>query len=71
MDPTEELYCVRWKGRVKMVSCVCKFTGIISGFHSNIVSALEDLKSDESFVDVTLSCEGEMIQVRQILKSFQ
>ena len=33
------------------------------GFHSNIVSALEDLKSDESFVDVTLSCDGETIQV--------
>ena len=34
------------------------------GFHSNIVSALDDLKSDESFVDVTLSCDGETIQVR-------
>ena len=33
------------------------------GFHSNIVNALEDLKSDETFVDVTLSCEGETIQV--------
>ena len=37
----------------------CEF----SGFHSNIVSALEDLKTDEAFVDVTLSCDGETIQV--------
>lgn len=28
------------------------------------MTALEDLKSDESFVDVTLSCDGETIQVR-------
>ena len=27
------------------------------------MSALDDLKSDESFVDVTLSCDGETIQV--------
>ena len=36
-----------------------------SGFHSNIVTALEDLKTDEAFVDVTLSCDGETIQVRE------
>ena len=33
------------------------------GFHSNIVSALEDLKTDEAFVDVSLSCDGHTIQV--------
>ena len=36
---------------------------LLLGFHSNIVLALEDLKSDEEFVDVTLSCEGQTIQV--------
>ena len=38
---------------------------MLSGFHTNIVSALEDLKSDEEFVDVTLSCEGKTLQVRE------
>lgn len=39
------------------------------GFHSNIVSALEDLKSDEAFVDVTLSCDGETIQGHKVILS--
>ena len=30
------------------------------------MTALEDLKTDESFVDVTLSCDGETIQVVNI-----
>ena len=45
--------------QVKSHQCIAHF----EGFHSNIVNALEDLKSDETFVDVTLSCEGETIQV--------
>ena len=40
-----------------------QYSPYFPGFHSNIVNALEDLKSDETFVDVTLSCEGETIQV--------
>ena len=40
---------------------------VISGFQSNIVTALEDLKNDESFVDVTLSCDGETIQVEVVM----
>ena len=60
----EDHYCVRWKGMNhpfpgQVPSMYCSF----EGFHSNIVNALEDLKSDETFVDVTLSCEGETIQV--------
>lgn len=39
------------------------------GFHSNIVNALEDLKSDEAFVDVTLSCSGETIQGHKVILS--
>lgn len=39
------------------------------GFHSNIVSALEDLKSDEEFVDVTLSCDGRMLQGHKVILS--
>ena len=39
------------------------------GFHSNIVSALEDLKTDEAFVDVSLSCDGHTIQVSLLRKS--
>lgn len=39
------------------------------GFQSNIVSALEDLKNDESFVDVTLSCDGETIQGHKVILS--
>eukprot|EP00092_Neocalanus_flemingeri_P094534 GFUD01120223.1.p1 GENE.GFUD01120223.1~~GFUD01120223.1.p1 ORF type:complete len:487 (+),score=111.09 GFUD01120223.1:215-1675(+) len=39
------------------------------GFHSNIVSALEDLKTDEAFVDVTLSCDGETIQGHKVILS--
>ena len=64
MELVEEHYCVRWKGELKAkmrknLTRKCEF----SGFHSNIVSALEDLKTDEAFVDVTLSCDGETIQV--------
>ena len=63
MDLGEEHYCVRWKGYFTDF-CLTKFHfGELSGFQSNIVSALEDLKNDESFVDVTLSCDGETIQV--------
>ena len=54
-------------GRVRMkLDWILTFLAAISstGFHSNIVTALEDLKSDEAFVDVTLSCEGETIQAR-------
>ena len=40
-----------------------RYIPLFQGFHSNIVNALEDFKSDETFVDVTLSCEGETIQV--------
>ena len=53
-------------GKVKMNIFGAKshqFIPHFQGFHSNIVNALEDLKSDETFVDVTLSCEGETIQV--------
>lgn len=39
------------------------------GFHSNIVTALEDLKTDEAFVDVTLSCSGETIQGHKVILS--
>merc|ERR1719187_2919000 len=39
------------------------------GFHSNIVTALEDLKTDEEFVDVTLSCDGQTIQGHKIILS--
>ena len=47
------------------VDCEYNQSEEISGFHSNIVTALEDLKTDEAFVDVTLSCDGETIQVRE------
>jgi hypothetical protein len=39
------------------------------GFHSNILTALEDLKTDEEFVDVTLSCDGRTIQGHKIILS--
>ncbi|XP_023346068.1 broad-complex core protein isoforms 1/2/3/4/5 [Eurytemora carolleeae] len=39
------------------------------GFHSNILTALEDLKSDEEFVDVTLSCEGKTLQGHKLILS--
>lgn len=39
------------------------------GFHSNIVTALEDLKTDEEFVDVTLSCDGRTIQGHKVILS--
>jgi len=39
------------------------------GFHSNIVTALEDLKTDEAFVDVTLSCAGETLQGHKVILS--
>jgi len=39
------------------------------GFHSNIVSALEDLKTDEAFVDVSLSCDGHTIQGHKVILS--
>jgi len=39
------------------------------GFHTNIVSALGDLKSDEEFVDVTLSCEGKTLQGHKVILS--
>merc|ERR1719187_810726 len=39
------------------------------GFHSNIVTALEDLKTDEEFVDVTLSCDGRMLQGHKVILS--
>ena len=76
MDLGEEHYCVRWKGKQRHRCLeIFEFSLLLFlapsdliyfplvGFHSNIVSALEDLKSDESFVDVTLSCDGETIQV--------
>lgn len=63
MDLGEEHYCVRWKGYFHDFSLAEFNIGWFSGFQSNIVSALEDLKNDESFVDVTLSCDGETIQV--------
>ena len=61
----EDHYCVRWKGRnlSGSVELPVNYFSLFSGFHSNIVNALEDLKSDEAFVDVTLSCDGETIQV--------
>ena len=60
----EDHYCVRWKGKSwQFVGQVPSIFSSFPGFHSNIVNALEDLKSDETFVDVTLSCEGETIQV--------
>jgi len=39
------------------------------GFHNNIVSALEDLKTDEEFVDVTLSCDGKTLQGHKVILS--
>ena len=33
------------------------------------LTALEDLKTDEAFVDVTLSCEGETLQGHKVILS--
>ena len=44
-----------------------KIIALNLGFHSNIVSALEDLKTDEAFVDVSLSCDGHTIQVGHLV----
>ena len=46
---------------------VLKIIAFNLGFHSNIVSALEDLKTDEAFVDVSLSCDGHTIQVGHLV----
>ena len=66
MELVEEHYCVRWKGEKHFLEKSEKKKRIIAGFHSNIVTALEDLKTDEAFVDVTLSCAGETLQVRYL-----
>jgi len=39
------------------------------GFHSNIINSLEDLKSVEDFVDVTLSCEGKTFKGHKVILS--
>lgn len=50
------------------------FSGIshvfqLSIFQTNIVSALVNLKLDEDFVDVTLSCEGKSIKAHRVILS--
>jgi hypothetical protein len=38
-------------------------------FQTNIVAALVNLKLDEDFVDVTLSCEGKSIKAHRVILS--
>ena len=38
-------------------------------FQRNIVDALGNLKLDEDFVDVTLSCEGKTIKAHKVILS--
>ena len=38
-------------------------------FQSNISNALEDLRSDKDFFDVTLACEDEQIQAHKVILS--
>merc|ERR1712217_805257 len=38
-------------------------------FQSNISNALEDLRSDKDFFDVTLACEDEQIQAHKLIIS--
>ena len=38
-------------------------------FQRNIIDALGNLKLDEDFVDVTLSCEGKTIKAHKVILS--
>ena len=40
-----------------------------NNFQNNIVAALGNLKLDEDFVDVTLSCEGQSIKAHKVILS--
>ena len=40
-----------------------------NNFQKNIVAALGNLKLDEDFVDVTLSCEGKTIKAHKVILS--
>ena len=40
-----------------------------NNFQNNIVAALGNLKLDEDFVDVTLSCEGKSIKAHKVILS--
>ena len=40
-----------------------------NNFQRNIVAALGNLKLDEDFVDVTISCEGKMIKAHKVILS--
>ncbi len=40
-----------------------------NNFQTNIVAALGNLKLDEDFVDVTLSCEGKSIKAHKVILS--
>ena len=40
-----------------------------NNFQRNIVAALGNLKLDEDFVDVTISCEGKLIKAHKVILS--
>ncbi len=40
-----------------------------NNFQRNIVAALGNLKLDEDFVDVTISCEGRLIKAHKVILS--
>jgi hypothetical protein len=40
-----------------------------NNYQTNMVSALEGLKLEEDFVDVTLSCEGKTIKAHKVILS--
>ena len=40
-----------------------------NNFQRNIVAALGNLKVDEDFVDVTISCEGKLIKAHKVILS--
>ena len=40
-----------------------------NNYQTNIVAALGNLKLDEEFVDVTLSCEGKSIKAHKVILS--
>lgn len=40
-----------------------------NNYQSNMVSELDSLRSDEDLVDVTLSCEGQLLKAHKVILS--
>ena len=71
-----EVYFKTWKIEAQLVTLVCTkkmpnehFCLKWNNFQRNIVAALGNLKVDEDFVDVTISCEGKLIKAHKVILS--